>query len=100
MLTSSGVNTFGTPTDYSNIIITPYCFKKGSTSAAIYGVSHFHSTKDLMKLIENGGLTFEDVDERQGFRDHRKHIEHKNHIISVISESGLVRGGHQTSASL
>ena len=72
MLTSSGmVNTFGSPTDNSNIMITPYCFKKGSTSAAIYGLSHFHSSKDLLKLIETGGLTFEDVDERQGFRDRR-----------------------------
>ena len=70
MLTASGViNTFGSPTDYSNIIITPYCFKKGSTSVAIYGLSHFQTSKDLLKLIETGGLTFEDVDERQGFTD-------------------------------
>ena len=68
MLTSSGIiNTFGTPTDYSNITITPYCFKKGSTSVAIYGLSHFHSSQDLLKIIQNGGLTFDDVDERTGF---------------------------------
>ena len=68
MLTSSGIlNTFGTPADYSNIIITPYCFKKGSTSVAIYGLSHFHSSNDLLKLIGKGGLTFDDVDERIGF---------------------------------
>ena len=68
MLTSSGIlNTFGTPADYSNIIITPYCFKKGSTSVAIYGLSHFHSSNDLLKLIGKGGLTFDDVDERTGF---------------------------------
>ena len=68
MLTSSGIiNTFGTPTDYANITITPYCFKKGSTSVAIYGLSHFHSSQDLLKMIQNGGLTFDDVDERTGF---------------------------------
>ena len=68
MLTSSGIiNTFGTPADYSNIIVTPFCFKKGSTSVAIYGLSHFHTSQDLLKMIQNGSLTFDDVDERTGF---------------------------------
>ena len=89
MLTASGViNTFGSPTDYSNIIITPYCFKKGSTSVAIYGLSHFQTSKDLLKLIETGGLTFEGVDERQGFTD--RYIAWPNKSVNswkVISNS-------------